>query len=131
VSFGDHRSMIAPCGKPTKANLTGVLPAGVWAHAVAAGFIASRSGKATVAPRPFRTARRETCFLNIYISSLPTAGAVYDRALYLNYEIVGGPPAPTTSLLTRQNGLRRPPHPELFAPDHRLDQSREFVIAGR
>ena len=38
--------MIAPCGKPTKANRFGVEPAGVCAHAVAAGFIASSSGSA-------------------------------------------------------------------------------------
>ncbi len=29
VSFGDQRSMIAPCGKATKAKRFGVLPAGV------------------------------------------------------------------------------------------------------
>ena len=34
----------------------------VWAHTVAAGFIASSSGSAIVAPTPFSTARREMCF---------------------------------------------------------------------
>ena len=62
--------MIAPCGKPTKANRFGVEPAGVCAHAVAAGFIASSSGSAMVAPTPFSTVRREMCFLDKYMASL-------------------------------------------------------------
>ena len=56
--------MIAPCGKPTKANRFGAEPAAVFAIAVAAGLIASMSGSAIVAPTPFNTVRREMCFLN-------------------------------------------------------------------
>ena len=70
VSFGDQRSMIAPCGKPTKAKRFGVLPAGVCAHAVAAGIIASRSGSAMVAPIPCKTVRREMCFLDMNMCRL-------------------------------------------------------------
>src|SRR5207244_5518857 len=70
VSFGDQRSMTAPCGKPTKANRFAVEPAAVCAQAVEAGLIASRSGNAMLAPMPFNTARRETCFLLLYISCL-------------------------------------------------------------
>src|SRR6187200_1511456 len=62
VPAGDHLSMIAPCGKPMKANRFGVEPAAVCAHAVAAGFIASSSGSAMVAPTPFSTVQREICF---------------------------------------------------------------------
>ena len=40
----------------------GVAPAGVCAHAVAAGFIASSSGSAMDAPTPLSTVRREMCF---------------------------------------------------------------------
>src|SRR5580658_2455699 len=46
--------------QPTKRGL-GV--AAVWASAVEAGIIASRSGSARVAPAPRRTVRREMCFL--------------------------------------------------------------------
>ena len=77
--------MMAPCGKPTKANRFGVEPAAVWAHAVAAGFIASSSGSAMLAPTPFSTVRRETCFLNTYMS-------------YLRYPL-------TASALTARPGL--------------------------
>jgi hypothetical protein len=69
VCGGDQRSMIAPCGKPTKASRFGADPAAVCAHAVAAGFIASSNGNAIVAPTPFSTARRETCFLNTNMSA--------------------------------------------------------------
>jgi hypothetical protein len=62
--------MIAPCGKPMKANRFGGAPAAVCAKAVAAGLMASRSGNAIVAPTPFRTARRETCCLNTNIAYL-------------------------------------------------------------
>jgi hypothetical protein len=62
--------MIAPCGNPTKAKRFGVEPAGVCAHAVAAGLIASSSGSATLAPTPFNTVRREMCFLNRVMSFL-------------------------------------------------------------
>src|SRR4029077_18211678 len=65
VSFGDQRSMIAPCGKPIKANLFGVFPAEVVAATLEAGNIASKSGNARVAPAPFRTARRGMCFLDM------------------------------------------------------------------
>jgi hypothetical protein len=56
--------MMAPCGKPMKAIRFGAEPTGVCAHAVAAGFIASISGNAIVAPTPFSTARREMCLRN-------------------------------------------------------------------
>ena len=69
VCGGDHRSMTAPCGNPMKAKRFGAEPAAVCAHAVAAGFIASRSGSAMLAPTPFNTARRETCFLKTYMCS--------------------------------------------------------------
>ena len=52
------------------ASRFGAEPAAVSAHAVAAGFIASRSGSAMVAPTPFNTARREMCFLNTNMSNL-------------------------------------------------------------
>ncbi len=47
-------------------------PAGVFAHATAAGFIASSSGSAIVAPTPFNIVRRERCFfvMNMRLSSL-------------------------------------------------------------
>ena len=105
VCAGDQRSMIAPCGNPTKANRFGVEPAAVWAHAVAAGFIASRSGSAMVAPTPFNTVRRETCFLNMYIVVSPLPFADIRRRP-----------------LCSRRGLRHPAHPELFAPHDRLDQ---------
>src|SRR4051794_2906540 len=62
--------MMAPCGNPTKASRFGLDPDAVLAHAVAAGFIASRSGSAIVAPTPFNTARREMCFWDKYMSDL-------------------------------------------------------------
>src|SRR4026209_252853 len=62
--------MMAPCGNPMKACRFGVEPAGVRAHAVAAGLIAASSGSGKVAATPFNTERRETCFLDKYISSL-------------------------------------------------------------
>ena len=52
----------------------GVLPAGVCAHAVAAGFIASSSGSAIVAPTPFSTVRREMCFFDRYMSLVSSSG---------------------------------------------------------
>src|ERR1051325_4125532 len=68
VCAGDHLFMIAPCGKLTKAIRLGAEPTGVAAHAVAAGFIASISGNAIVAPTPFSTVRREMCFRKIIFS---------------------------------------------------------------
>jgi hypothetical protein len=53
-----------------KASRFGVEPAAVAAQAVAAGLIASRSGSAMLAPTPFSTVRRDTCFLNTYMSYL-------------------------------------------------------------
>ena len=45
-------------------------PAAVLAKTVLAGIIASSSGSAMVTPTPFRTARRETCFFEIYMCVL-------------------------------------------------------------
>ena len=42
-------------------------------YGVAAGFIASSSGSAMLAPMPLRTARREMCFLNRYMAFSVTA----------------------------------------------------------
>ena len=82
VSFGDQRSMIAPCGKPTKAKRFGVFPAGVSAHAVAAGIMESRSGSPMVAPTPFKTVRRAMCFLDMnMVVSLIYFATHYFRAL--------------------------------------------------
>ncbi len=53
--------------------------AGVAANAVAAGFIASRSGKAIVAPTPLRTARREMCLRDKYMSYLRQADLMAGR----------------------------------------------------
>jgi hypothetical protein len=46
----------------------GADPAAVFAHAVAAGFMASSSGSAIVAPTPFNIMRREMCFWDKYMS---------------------------------------------------------------
>jgi hypothetical protein len=83
VWAGDQRSMIAPCGKPTNAKRFGAVPAAVFAVAVAAGLIASSSGSAMLAPTPFKTARREMCFLNRVIRFSKTglkARTTYDDA---------------------------------------------------
>jgi hypothetical protein len=66
--------MIAPCGNPMNAKRFGAEPAGVAAHAVAAGFIASSSGSAILAPTPFNIVRREMCFLNKCITVSVTSG---------------------------------------------------------
>src|SRR4029077_12604705 len=104
--------MIAPCGKPIKASRFGDAPAAVCAHAVAAGFIASRSGSAMVAPTPFNTVRRVTCFLNTYSALSP---------LLIPDARAAGP---------TRSGLRYPAHPELLAPHDRLDQRRKPVVAA-
>ena len=44
-------------------------PAAVFANTVLAGTIASSNGSAMVTPMPFRTARRDTCFFEMYMSS--------------------------------------------------------------
>src|SRR5688572_2863006 len=108
--------MMAPCGKPMKASRFGVEPAGVCAHAVAAGFIASRSGSAMLAPTPFNTVRRETCFLNTCIS-LSVCRAGCDRRLLDCRDAARG-----------RSGLRNASHPELLASNHCLDQGREPVV---
>src|SRR5262245_3256999 len=51
-----------PCGTKRPTNRVLGLAA-VCASAVAAGTIASSSGSASVAPAPFKTVRREMCFL--------------------------------------------------------------------
>src|SRR6188508_2244751 len=63
VIFGCHSSCSAPWGKYTSPR-RGLGAAGVCASTVAAGIMASSSGRARVAPAPFRTARRDRCFLN-------------------------------------------------------------------
>src|SRR6188472_2749990 len=106
--------MMAPCGKPMKAIRFGGAPAGVAAHAVADGFIASSSGSAMVAPTPLRTVRREMCFFDRNMSPLPFK------------------PWLRTTLLPgrRRLGLRHrdPTHPELIASNHCLHQRREPVV---
>src|SRR5262245_45498765 len=110
--------MIAPCGKPMKASRLGGAPAGVAAHAVAAGFIASSSGSAMLAPTPFNTVRREMCFLNRLMSNLhgPPEGGHYVRLM---------PDCPARRL------LRHPAHPELIAVHDRLHDRRKPVVARR
>ena len=44
-----------------------------WAHAERAGTMASRNGSAMVTPTPFSTVRREMCFRDRNISTLPQA----------------------------------------------------------
>src|SRR5215471_675880 len=100
--------MIAPCGNPTNANRFGVVPAAVRAHAVPAGLIASSSGSAMLAPIPFKTIRREICFLDIYMS-------------YLRYLLMTLFTCNLTRDLTLK--LRRPSHPELIAANNSLDES--------
>src|SRR5688572_14361095 len=117
VCAGDHLSMIAPCGKPMKANRFGVAPAGVCAQTVAAGFIASRSGSAIVAPTPFNTVRRETCFLDRYIGI--SASNANSHALLPGH----------LRTLGARGWLRHPAHPELLAANHCLRDTREPVIA--
>src|SRR5687768_15250848 len=115
--------MMAPCGKPTKANRFGGAPAGVCAHAVAAGFIASSSGSAMLAPTPFRTVRRETCFWNTNIVVRPSRFSLLSST-------PGGPEGPPLRLrsVRRHSRLWHPSHPELLAPHDTLDQRRKPVI---
>src|SRR5262245_56518149 len=103
--------MIAPWGNPIKASRFGVEPEGVWAHAVAAGFIASRSGRAIVVPRPFNIVRREMRFLDIYIS--------YLRFKTLCLCVLSS----FLNLGLRQSRLRHPMLLELFALNNCLHQS--------
>src|SRR5262245_61525445 len=60
-----------PCGTKQPTN-RGFPAAAVCASAVAAGIIASRSGRASVAPAPLRTVRRGMCFFvkNIALSTM-------------------------------------------------------------
>src|SRR6185436_791689 len=121
--------MIAPCGKPMKANRFGAAPAGVCAQTVAAGFIASRSGSAMVAPTPFNTARRETCFLDRYIglSALNAKGKIQNANTAAGRDvssslfcILHSAFCITPSLvlrdfrLTHRRCLGHPAHPELI-----------------
>ena len=62
VPSGVQNFCTAPCGKYTKPRRV-LTAAAVCAHAVCAGIIASSSGSAMVAPAPFRTVRRDRCFL--------------------------------------------------------------------
>ena len=100
---------VTACGNPTKASRFGDDPAAVSAHAVAAGFIASRSGSAIVAPTPFNTVRRATCFLK------------YDTAGLRLFRLFPGHRAARST---------HTPHPELFALDDRLDDRRKPIIAS-
>src|SRR5262245_15645281 len=96
---------MAPWGNPTNARRFGDLPAGVWAHAVAAGLIASRSGRAMLAPMPCKIVRREICFFDIYMSVL-----LFTRTCRYGW---------------------RPAHPELIAPHNALDQRGKLIILTR
>src|SRR5687767_1266428 len=61
---GDHLVWSQPIGMNTKPRrFTGL--AAVFSNAVAAGIIASRSGRAIVAPTVFRNVRRGSAFLVI------------------------------------------------------------------
>src|SRR5580698_943982 len=60
--LGVHLSMTAPCGKYTNPSL-GLGAAAVLASAVAAGIMASSSGRPTLTPKPRRTLRRLRNFL--------------------------------------------------------------------
>ena len=58
---GVQKPGLSPRGtKTTPKRVSGF--AAVWAMGVIAGAIASRNGRATVAPMPRKTARREICF---------------------------------------------------------------------
>src|SRR5579863_1284251 len=58
-----------PCGTKQPTN-RGLGVAAVCAWAVEAGIIASSSGSASVTPLPFKTVRREMCFLVINIAAV-------------------------------------------------------------
>jgi hypothetical protein len=95
------------------ASRFGGAPAGVAANAVAAGFIASSSGSAIVAPTPLSTIRREMCFRDKYIVISVTG----DLKVGL-YNLL-----PTTDkLVRRRHGWWHPPHSELLAANDALDQ---------
>src|SRR5689334_359654 len=70
TASGFHRAITAPCGKYTKPS-RGAGAAAVAANAVAAGIIASSSGKPIAMPAPRSTARREMCLRVMNISSSP------------------------------------------------------------
>src|SRR4051812_31213410 len=138
--------MIAPCGKPMKAIRFAAVPAGVAAHAVAAGFIASSSGRATAAPTPLSTVRREMCFFDRNMSVSLRRDRSADPALRLSGPLPRIPPYTLpcqvrVASLTRLALLlcrcrlrlcrRNASHPELIALDHRLHQRREPVIGCR
>src|SRR3954462_140354 len=74
---GGHRDRTQPIGMNTKPSL-GTGFAGVWAHAVEAGIIASSSGSARAACALFRNVRRGMDFFvrNIAFSLLPCAHLV-------------------------------------------------------
>src|ERR1700733_7653813 len=62
LSSGVQNFCTAPWGKYTKPT-RGFTTAAVSASAVPAGIIASSKGSAIAAPAPFRTVRRDRCFL--------------------------------------------------------------------
>src|SRR6185295_5173004 len=62
VPFGIQNFSTAPCGMYTKPR-RGWMAAAVFAKAVLAGIIASNSGSEMATPAPFRSVRRERCFL--------------------------------------------------------------------
>ena len=77
VAAGDHMCFCSPiavapaepCTISMQASRT--RPAAVRASAVRAGTIASRNGRATVTPSPFRTVRRDRCFRVMNIADPP------------------------------------------------------------
>ena len=68
---GDQRSMMAPCGKPTKANRFGAAPAGVAPTRWLRGSSHRAAAARCAAPTPCSTVRRERCFfvMNMPLSS--------------------------------------------------------------
>src|SRR5690606_6433083 len=70
VPSGVQYFSTAPCGKYTKAR-RGLGAAAVFARAVPAGIIASSRGSAIAAPAPFRTVRRDRCFLERNMALVP------------------------------------------------------------
>src|SRR6516162_3604378 len=73
IFSGDHRFFLRPIGVAPadpctiSMQMSRVFDAdpAVFANAVPAGTIASRTGRATVTPMPLRTARRDRCFFEM------------------------------------------------------------------
>ena len=88
-----------PCTISMQASRT--RPAAVLASAVRAGTIASRNGRATVAPSPFSTVRRDKCFCVMNIPISPLASCPIVTELDARSECRRGQP--------RVSAARRPP----------------------